>query len=162
MTSVSSISLFNSSSSTLAAVASTILPFTEVDDLLRSLGASPTSVVMVVFNDTEHTVVASLARCGANETIPGDPRLNPASIFRSCNPGVVWIGQWLAKNVAAVQSWVVQQHDGVVWDIFPVVLAGGVQFFVIISTLLTEIYGAVDAVNALATEQLSVLRCCVY
>eukprot|EP00667_Euglena_gracilis_P004196 EG_transcript_4215 len=158
MISVSSISLFNASSSTLAAVASTIIPFSGVDDLLRPLGASPTSVVMVVFNDSEHTVVASLSRCAANETIPGDPRLNPASIFRSCNPGVLWIGQWLAQNVAAVQSWVVQQYAGAVWDIFPVVLDGGAEFFVIISTPLSEIYGTVDAVNAMASKQLSTVR----
>eukprot|EP00667_Euglena_gracilis_P001183 EG_transcript_1182 len=158
MTSVSSISLFNASSSTLAAVASTILPFSGVDDLLRNLGQSPTSIVMVVFNDTEHTVVASLARCAANETIPGDPRLNPASIFRACNPGVQWVAQFLAKNGPSIQSWVVAEHDGVAWDFFPVVLPGGVQYFVIISNLLSEIYGAVDAVNAMATAQLSTVR----
>eukprot|EP00668_Euglena_longa_P023923 GGOE01029869.1.p1 GENE.GGOE01029869.1~~GGOE01029869.1.p1 ORF type:complete len:912 (-),score=267.54 GGOE01029869.1:569-3052(-) len=152
-----SFSLVNTSSPTpsLLAVVSDIIASPMMEAYLSTLGASPSTVVAIVFNNSKLIVAGYLGRkCAANETAPGDPSLPPVSVLRSCDPGLRWAGQWLAENRFTINAWVSMEHAEAVWDIFPITFNN----FFIVGTLLSEINAAVDATNAQATSKLNAVR----
>eukprot|EP00667_Euglena_gracilis_P009479 EG_transcript_9643 len=128
-----------------------------IDQFLNTLGASPTTVLTIVTNNSQLGVIGTLSRqCEANETVPGDPSFPPWSALRACDPGLRWVSQYIAANQATLPPWTSLLHDGRVWDIFPV--PGILSFFVIIGTLLSEISAEVDTTNAVATAELTNVR----
>eukprot|EP00667_Euglena_gracilis_P004349 EG_transcript_4368 len=95
---------------------------------LLSLFGQP--AVALLLNDANLTVLGSTASvCADDEPVPGDPSLPVFSCFRSCDPGLRAVAEWLATNQPLSQSSNLEV-SGTVWNIAPVQTAVASYFFI--------------------------------
>eukprot|EP00668_Euglena_longa_P024402 GGOE01030461.1.p1 GENE.GGOE01030461.1~~GGOE01030461.1.p1 ORF type:complete len:775 (-),score=172.49 GGOE01030461.1:785-3109(-) len=154
-----SYSLFSTDSApTLLALASNNLEFTGIDRYLGSLLTVNTTVLGILLNDTNLSLVGNTdVKCATNETAPGDPSLPTWSGMRSCNAGIRNVTQWLLHNRSAVQSSVMLQFADVLWDIFPTNISV-LSYFLIVGSPLSVINAEADAYSSHANDQLATVR----
>eukprot|EP00668_Euglena_longa_P024136 GGOE01030150.1.p1 GENE.GGOE01030150.1~~GGOE01030150.1.p1 ORF type:complete len:996 (-),score=216.26 GGOE01030150.1:294-2885(-) len=153
-------SVFSTGASpSLVAVVSNNIEFSGIDSYLASLVSSVNgSVLAMIHNDTNLSAVGNTGvKCGANDTVPGDPSLPTWSSLRSCDSGIRAVGEWLLKNRASQWSSATLNISGVVWDIFPTNLVV-MSYYSVIGTPLSVINAAVDASDANASNQLTIVR----
>eukprot|EP00667_Euglena_gracilis_P005218 EG_transcript_5248 len=95
-------------------------------------------------------------KCAANDAPPGDPAMPLRTGFRSCDPGLRAVAQWLANNRSAMGTFTLEAA-GIVWTIFPTQTAV-VSFFFIVGTNRSITNRAIDTSAAWAAAQLSSVR----
>eukprot|EP00667_Euglena_gracilis_P000855 EG_transcript_855 len=120
-------------------------------------GLSSQTYLANLLNDTTLTVLGSKVRkCAANASQPGDPSLPTYSAFRSCDPGLRQVAQWLAGNPSLSQP-LTLEIDGMLWDLSPIRTTSASYFF-IVGTNKSEVYRAIDLSEVMATNQLIAVR----
>eukprot|EP00667_Euglena_gracilis_P001114 EG_transcript_1113 len=110
-------------------------------------------------NDTALTILGSSARkCSPNEAAPGDADLPLQSALRACDSSLRAVAELLAGN-PAVPVFVPFSLEafGYVLDVFPVPTPAEAYFFVVGANK-SVINRAVDALDALASAQLTAVR----
>eukprot|EP00667_Euglena_gracilis_P007454 EG_transcript_7530 len=158
-TSSISYSLFSTGpAASLIAVVANNIEFSGIDAYLAALVTVPGTVLAMMHNDTNLSVVGTTGpKCASNATPPGDQTLPTWSGLRSCDSGLRAVAQWLAQNRSTMPSSVSLQVSGVVWDVFLTNL-GFMAYYCIIGTPLAVVNAAVDASDARAAAQLTDVR----
>eukprot|EP00667_Euglena_gracilis_P000644 EG_transcript_642 len=155
----SSMSLFNVSRTpnSLLAVVDSASSLSQTQYLLPALPLLFKTSLALLLNDTNLTVLGSVARlCAKNETTPGDPSLPYYSAFRSCDPGLRAVAQWLAGNLSLPRTTTLEINN-TLWDVSPVRTVA-TNYFFIVGTNKSEVNGAIDLSEATAASQLATVR----
>eukprot|EP00667_Euglena_gracilis_P002167 EG_transcript_2170 len=155
-----SMPLFNSSANPpiLLGVIDAEFALTGIDYYMGTLlGFSTDTYIAILLNDTNLTAIASLVRpCPANTAPSGDAALPLRSGFRSCDPGLQEVAQWVAGH-RALTSPFPMESAGLSWVVFPTQTAI-ISFFFVVGTNRTQAERPIDASVARANTQLTTVR----
>eukprot|EP00667_Euglena_gracilis_P000851 EG_transcript_851 len=120
-------------------------------------GLAGQAYTALFLNDTNlSTYGSNVRKCPANTSQPGDPSLPTYSGFRSCDPGLRVVAQWIAGNRSLAQT-VTLDIAGLLWDITPL-RTSLTSYFFVVGTNKSDSYSAIDATEAMATSKLATTR----
>eukprot|EP00667_Euglena_gracilis_P001528 EG_transcript_1527 len=144
--------IFSLSPRSLVAVVATDFYFSDVDNVLRTLGSgSASQLVAVIFNSSDLIVVGTSRPCPATAT----GRSSGVPVIQTCDPALRLLGGWLVANTG-LQAKASLELNGTLWDVFPS-MVDSFSYFVAVGMNKSEVYSVIDATNQAARDTLQAL-----